>query len=183
MGRQLAMLAIALGLAGCGATHTTTVTQTITRTSASASATQTTAATESTPRVPGALGVSVQNYDTSIEANPQNLEEITADRQCTAPAANAGALIDQLQPGGPAAVAGLSGGKPMKAQLATGAPTYVAGYIGGDVIEAMGGNPTPDTDVLLADTAQYRAGDVVQVTVLRCDGSEATVPVTLEPRP
>jgi hypothetical protein len=140
-------------------------------------------ATESPDRVPGALGVNVENYDTSIEANPQNLEEITADRQCMLPPTSGGVLIDELQPGGSAAVAGLDGGKPMKASLATGAPTYVAGYIGGDVIEAIDGNPVPDTDVLLADTAQYRAGDVVQVTVFRCDGLEAKISVTLEPRP
>lgn len=131
---------------------------------------------------PGALGVNVENYDTSIEANPQNLAEFMADRRCVLPPENGGLLINTLQPGGAAAVAGLIGGKPVEVKNPPGPPVYLDVYVGGDVIVALDGNPVPDTDVLLADMAQYRAGDVVQVTVVRCDGSEATIAVTLEPR-
>jgi membrane-associated protease RseP (regulator of RpoE activity) len=118
------------------------------------------------PRRPAALGVYVENVASS--------EEVALDgrgmspRQCDTPPA--GTLIDTIQPGGAAAVAGLVGGERLVGDL---------GYVGGDVIVALNGSAISDTNVLQAETAQYSAGETIQVTVVHCDGGQATMPVTL----
>jgi predicted metalloprotease with PDZ domain len=86
---------------------------------------------------------------------------------CTVP--DEGALIVHAEDHGPAAEAGLHG--------ATGEDARYA--VGGDLIVALDGLPIPDADVLLADLAQHRAGEVVQLEVIACDGFHKTVPVTL----
>ncbi|WP_214370006.1 S1C family serine protease [Pseudonocardia sp. H11422] len=72
-----------------------------------------------------------------------------------------GVGIVAVQPGGPAATAGL---RP------------------GDVITAIGGNPVTDVITLQAVLAEHVPGDTVQVTVLR-NGATVTVPVVLGQQP
>jgi hypothetical protein len=206
--RTLVALSAAVVLAGCGAsTHTTTVIQTITRTTPTAGAgtTSTVAAgglchgeascggydndprdgqcghtgqvacanvpwgsstASRTATSPAALGVYVQDVASS--------EEVALDdrgmspEQCDTPPT--GTLIDIVQPGAAAAQAGLVGGEKLVDDL---------GYVGGDVIVALDGNSISDTNVLQAETAQYSAGETIQVTVVHCDGEQATMPVTL----
>ena len=70
----------------------------------------------------------------------------------------AGAAIAAATPGGPAAKAGLQPG---------------------DVITAVNGTATPDTETLTAVLAGLRPGQQVTVNVTKADGSTATVNVTL----
>ncbi|MGP0053797.1 MAG: hypothetical protein ACLPZR_33855 [Solirubrobacteraceae bacterium] len=122
-------------------------------------------ATQSTGR-PAALGVYVQDVATSEEVALDNRS--MSPEQCVTPPT--GTLIDIVQPGAAAAQAGLVGGEKLVGDL---------GYVGGDVIVALDGNSISDTNVLQAETAQYSAGETIQVTVVHCDGEQATMPVTL----
>ena len=70
----------------------------------------------------------------------------------------AGAGIAAVTPGGPAAKAGLQPG---------------------DVITAVNGTATPDTETLAAALAGLRPGQQVPLRVTKADGSTATVTVTL----
>ena len=74
------------------------------------------------------------------------------------PADGGGVAVDQLQPGGPAATAGLEAG---------------------DAVTAVRGVPVADLVGLTAAMNELKAGQTVPVTVRRADGSEETVPVTL----
>jgi hypothetical protein len=121
--------------------------------------------TESTGR-PAALGVSVQDVASSEEVALD--DRGTSPEQCSTPPT--GTLIDIVQPGAGAAQAGLVGGEKLVGAL---------GYVGGDVIVALDGNSISDTNVLQAETAQYSAGETIQVTVVHCDGQQATMPLTL----
>jgi S1-C subfamily serine protease len=70
----------------------------------------------------------------------------------------AGAGIAAVTPGGPAATAGLQPG---------------------DVITAVNGTATPDTETLAAVLAGLQPGQQVTVNITKADGSTATVKVTL----
>lgn len=131
---------------------------------ASSTASQT--ETES-PNAPAVLGVYVENFSTSIEYRTYYAFAVGGGKSaCVLP--SKGVLIDELQPGGPAASAGLRGGK-----------LFGGGYVDGDVIESLNGNPIPDTDVLTSELARQKPGDVVDVGIVRCDGSQPTIPITL----
>jgi S1-C subfamily serine protease len=73
-----------------------------------------------------------------------------------------GVLVRSVQPGGPAEKAGI---RP------------------GDLIEAIGGQPTPTTDALLTVLATHKPGDKVDVSLIRQGGRPATVSVTLGSQP
>ena len=72
------------------------------------------------------------------------------------------------QPAGAGIVAVTSGGAAAKAGLAVG-----------DVITAVNGTATPDTETLAAVLADLRPGQQVPVSVTKADGSKTTVQVTL----
>jgi len=88
----------------------------------------------------------------------------------------AGALIEQVVPGGPADEAGLRGG---------GRTADVQGQdyvIGGDIITSIDGTEITGYDDLVAYLAEKRPGDTVAVTLVR-DGQTQEVEVTLGERP
>jgi hypothetical protein len=119
---------------------------------------------------PGFLGVGVESMTAQTAANGFVLGSLAAgerDYGCMVP--TEGALIIHIESGGPAAEAGLHG--------ATGKREGYA--VGGDLIVALDGAPIPDTDVLIADLGRHKAGEVVQLEVIRCDGAHQSVPVTL----
>ena len=76
------------------------------------------------------------------------------------------------EPGGQPAGAGI-------AAVTPGGPAAKAGLQPGDVITAINGTATPDTEALAAVVAGLRPGQQVPVSVTRADGSTATVHVTL----
>jgi putative serine protease PepD len=71
---------------------------------------------------------------------------------------NGGALIVQVDPGTPAAAAGLAAG---------------------DTVTAIDGTQVPDASTLIEATAAHKPGDVVKLTVQHQDGTTSTVSVTL----
>ena len=58
-------------------------------------------------------------------------------------------------------------------------PAAEAGLQPGDVITAINGTATPDTEALAAVVAGLRPGQQVPVSATKADGSTATVHVTL----
>ena len=60
-----------------------------------------------------------------------------------------------------------------------GGPAATAGLQAGDVITAVNGTATPDTEALAAVLAGLRPGQPVPVSVTKADGSTATIHVTL----
>jgi S1-C subfamily serine protease len=75
-----------------------------------------------------------------------------------------------------------TGGQPVGAGIVAvegGSGAAHAGLRAGEVIIAVGQSATPDTETLAAVLAGLRPGQHVQVTVLKRDGSKATVRVTL----
>jgi S1-C subfamily serine protease len=77
-------------------------------------------------------------------------------------------------------------GQPAGAGIATvtsGGAAAKAGLAAGDVITAVNGTPTPDTETLAAVLAALRPGQQVPVKVTKADGSTVTVQVTLEQLP
>jgi S1-C subfamily serine protease len=60
-----------------------------------------------------------------------------------------------------------------------GGPAAKAGLQPGDVITAVNGTPTPDTEALTVALAGMRPGQQVSLSVTKADGSTATVKVTL----
>ena len=65
------------------------------------------------------------------------------------------------------------------AAVSPGGPAAKAGLQPGDVITAINGTATPDTEALAAVLAGLRPGQQVTVSVTKADGSTATVHVTL----
>ena len=63
--------------------------------------------------------------------------------------------------------------------VTSGGPAAKAGIRAGDVITAVNGTPTPDTQALSAVLAGLRPGQVVTVKVTHPDGSTAAVHVKL----
>jgi S1-C subfamily serine protease len=88
-----------------------------------------------------------------------------------------GALVDRVTPGGPAAAAGLRGGRserPFEGQTI---------HTGGDVIVAVDGLPVDSGDGLVRIvTNRLRPGQTVIFSIVR-SGRRRTVAVTLVPRP
>jgi len=75
-----------------------------------------------------------------------------------------------------------SSGQPAGAGIAAvtpGGPAAKAGLRAGDVITAINGMATPDTETLAAVLAGMRPGQQVSVSITKPDGSTATVKVTL----
>ena len=87
-----------------------------------------------------------------------------------------GAYIDQVDPEGPAASAGLRGSSGTRIVDGGRVP------VGGDVILAINGEPVANFDALLVEVAAGRPGDQVALTVLR-GGQRQQLTVTLAPRP
>ena len=88
-----------------------------------------------------------------------------------------GVLVEGVFRNSPAHRAGLRGGVQ---QVRVGNQIL---RIGGDIIIAINGTPIADTRQLRVYLeSQTRVGDTVQLTIVR-DGTEQTVPVTLEERP
>ena len=65
------------------------------------------------------------------------------------------------------------------AMVTPGGPAAKAGLQTGDVITAVNGTATPDTEALAAVLAGLQPGQQVPVSVTKADGSTATVHVTL----
>ena len=65
------------------------------------------------------------------------------------------------------------------AAVTPGGPAAKAGLQPGDVITAINGTATPDTETLAAVLASLQPGQQVTVSVTKADGSTATVHVTL----
>jgi len=63
--------------------------------------------------------------------------------------------------------------------VTSGSPAAKAGLQAGDVITAVNGTSTPDSETLAAVLATLRPGQQVPVKVTKADGSTATVTVTL----
>ncbi len=63
--------------------------------------------------------------------------------------------------------------------VSTGGPAAKAGIKAGDVITSVSGTATPDAQALAQVLAGLHPGQVTSVTVVRADGSKATIRVTL----
>ncbi len=87
-----------------------------------------------------------------------------------------GVLVTAVEPGGPAAKAGIRGGN---------IPAQIDGQdvqLGGDIITEVDGKAITSSEGLAAAVSAKRKGDDVKVTVVR-DGKRRTVTVTLAARP
>jgi len=109
------------------------------------------------------LGVS------SVPLYPQLVDhfKLSADR---------GAWLQAVEPGGPAADAGLRGGSGR--EVFQGAPFAR----GGDVITKVGGAPIRDADDLSSAIARFKPGETAEVEIHR-GGETRVVPVKLDERP
>lgn len=98
-----------------------------------------------------------------------------------------GAYVSEALAGYPAAKAGIKGGNRdtdvvTGIELRTGQPAYL--QAGGDLILGINDQVVRRFDDLLIYLFRYAApGDVVQLTVLRADGSQEVIPVELGVRP
>jgi S1-C subfamily serine protease len=92
-------------------------------------------------------------------------------------AADKGAMVQTVQPGSPAAKAGL---KPATDQKVIGGETYA---IGGDIVTAVDGKAVESITDLQTAIQEHRAGDVVKLTVARGDGKTTDLSVTLGAQP
>ena len=108
------------------------------------------------------LGVGTRTIDAALE----ELDLPSAD----------GALVETVEPGSPAARAGLRGGS---AQREAGGATV---RTGGDIIKAVNGKKVRSADDVSELIGARRPGDTVRLDVLR-DGTRRTVTVTLGRRP
>jgi S1-C subfamily serine protease len=88
-----------------------------------------------------------------------------------------GLLVQRVEPGGPAAAAGLMGG-----DSAVGLNTGEELVLGGDIVTEIDGRAVRDADDLRRALEAHDPGDTVAVEVLR-DGTTLTMQVTLQNRP
>ena len=91
-------------------------------------------------------------------------------------AATKGAMVQTVEPGSPAAKAGL---RPATDQTVLDGETYA---IGGDIITAIDGKPVSSITDLQSAIQGHRSGDVVKLTVAR-SGGQTTLTVTLGTQP
>jgi S1-C subfamily serine protease len=92
-------------------------------------------------------------------------------------AASKGAMVQTVEPGSPAAKAGL---RPATDQTVLDGETYA---IGGDIITAIDGHPITSITDLQTAIQGHRAGDVVKLTVARSGGQTTDLTVTLGTQP
>jgi S1-C subfamily serine protease len=92
-------------------------------------------------------------------------------------AATKGAMVQSVEPGSPAAKAGL---RPATDQTVLDGETYA---IGGDIITAIDGKQIASITDLQSAIQAHRAGDVVKLTVARSGGEKAVLTVTLGTQP
>lgn len=109
------------------------------------------------------LGVSLQEIDVEL-ASSFGLP------------ASAGVLVQTVQPGSPAAGAGIRAGSE---QRVVGGVTYV---LGGDLIVGVDGQPVATVSELRAGLAAHAPGDTVELELYR-DGAKRTVTVELGQQP
>jgi S1-C subfamily serine protease len=76
-------------------------------------------------------------------------------------------------------VATVTGGGVLLTQVDPNGPAGKAGLKAGDVIIQINGVDVPDAAALTAALAGLKPGDVVKLTVVRADGSQQAVSVTL----
>lgn len=170
--KALPFCLMAFLLAACGTTRTVTVraqTQTVTVHAAALVAPKPAA-----PEGPGFIGAEVESMNTQATADGAVLGSIASSEKeegCSVPPEE-GVLIVGIDPHGPAAMAGLHGGRRM-----------LGGYeVGGDIITSLDESAVRDTDVLTALLAQHKPGETVRLDVLHCNGAPELVEVTLESR-
>jgi S1-C subfamily serine protease len=65
------------------------------------------------------------------------------------------------------------------ASVSPGGPAAQAGLRPGEIIAAVAGRPTPDTETLAVVLAGLRPGQRVRVSVVKPDGGRAVLMVTL----
>jgi S1-C subfamily serine protease len=91
-----------------------------------------------------------------------------------------GTLVESVQPGSPAAKAGIRGGSAASSEA--GEVT-----VGGDIILSVDGKPVGSAEELANDIGSHKPGDTVTVGLLRANGSggykKMSVKVTLGTRP
>jgi len=73
----------------------------------------------------------------------------------------------------------VTGGGVLISSVTAGGPADSAGLQAGDVIVSIDGTDTPDSEALTQLLATLKPGDVARVSVVRADGSQQTVNVTL----
>ncbi len=106
------------------------------------------------------LGVTLQEVDEDVAS----VLRLPADR---------GVLVGAVQPGSPAAKAGIEGGD---TQVVVAGRSY---QVGGDMIVAVDGKDVSSVDELREIVAAHGPGDSVKVTVVRSDGDRETLTVEL----
>jgi len=106
------------------------------------------------------LGVTLQEVDEDVAS----VLKLPADR---------GVLVGSVQPGSPAAKAGIEGGE---TQVVVAGESY---QVGGDMIVTVDGKDVTSVDELREVVAAHEPGDSVKVTVVRSDGDRETLTVEL----
>ena len=101
---------------------------------------------------------------------------VAGSLQGSATGAQSGALVENVQPGSPAASAGIKAGT--NSQVIDGSKVL----LGGDVIQAIGGKKVTSSDDLATAVGTFKPGDKVPVQIER-DGKQVTVNVTLAAQP
>jgi putative serine protease PepD len=76
-------------------------------------------------------------------------------------------------------VATVTGGGVVLAQVDPGGPAARAGLVAGDVVTQVNGQDTPTAGALTSILATLKPGDAAKLTVIRADGNQQTVTITL----
>jgi S1-C subfamily serine protease len=87
--------------------------------------------------------------------------------------AEEGVLVGAVQPGSPAAKAGIEGGD---TQVVVAGQSY---QLGGDMIVAIDGKDVTSGDALREAIAAHEPGDTVRLSVVHADGKKETIEVEL----
>ena len=88
-----------------------------------------------------------------------------------------GAMVVELAPKGPAALAGIQGGS-ARAQVGNNII-----MVGGDIITKIDGEPVSDADSVIRTVRRMRVGDRVNMEVVHWQGGKKTVTLNLSERP